>query len=170
MLGTSPGKYNYNDVIMGALASQITSLTIVYSGGYSGPDQRKHQSSASLAFVRGIHRRPVNSPRKGPVTRKICPFYDVIMMVNEPSESTYSWWYRNNKAKHNSTVHILCEIYTAKPLVYVAPHLNVSRLVLQLFCLIHWSQMWSREWRCSWSSANRWCSNYIWVINKFIAY
>ena len=43
---------HYNDVIMGALASQITSLTIVYSTVYSGADQRKHQSSASLAFVR----------------------------------------------------------------------------------------------------------------------
>ena len=55
---------------MGVIASHITSLTIVYSTVYSGADQRKHQSSASLAFVRGIHRSPVNSPRKGPVTRK----------------------------------------------------------------------------------------------------
>ena len=47
---------HYTDVIMGAMASQITSLTIVYSTVYSGADQRKHQSSASLAFVRGIHR------------------------------------------------------------------------------------------------------------------
>ena len=47
---------HYNDVIMGAIASQITSLTIVYSTVYSGADQRKHQGSASLAFVRGIHR------------------------------------------------------------------------------------------------------------------
>ena len=47
---------HYNDVIMGAMASQITSLTIVYSTVYSGADQRKHQSSASLAFVWGIHR------------------------------------------------------------------------------------------------------------------
>ena len=45
---------------------------------HSGVDQRKHQSSASLAFVRGIHRRPVNSPHKGPVTRKMFPFDDVI--------------------------------------------------------------------------------------------
>ena len=51
---------------MSAMASQITSLTIVYSTTYSGTDQRKHQSSASLAFVRGIHRRTVNSPHKGP--------------------------------------------------------------------------------------------------------
>ena len=48
--------YHYNDVIMGTKASQITSLTVVYSIVYSGADQRKHQSYASLAFVRGIHR------------------------------------------------------------------------------------------------------------------
>ena len=47
---------HYSDVIMGTITSQITSLTIVYSTGYSDADQRKHQSSASLAFVRGIHR------------------------------------------------------------------------------------------------------------------
>ena len=70
---------HYTDVIMGAMASQITSLTIIYSIRYSGADQRKHQSSASLAFVWGIHRGPVNSPHKGPVTRKMFPFDDVIM-------------------------------------------------------------------------------------------
>ena len=59
-----------NDVIMIAMASQITSLAIVCSVLYSGADQRKYQRSASLAFVRGIHRWPVNSPHKGPVTRK----------------------------------------------------------------------------------------------------
>ena len=64
---------------MGTMASQITCLTIVYSTVYSGADQRKHQSSASLAFVRRIHRRPVNSPHKWPVTRKMFPFDDVIM-------------------------------------------------------------------------------------------
>ena len=64
---------------MGAMASQITSLMIVFSIFYSGTDQRKHQSSASLAFVRGIHRGPVNSPHKGPVMRKMFPFDDVIM-------------------------------------------------------------------------------------------
>ena len=70
---------HYIDVIMGAIASQITSLTIVYSSVCLGADQRKHQSSASLAFVWGIHRWPVNSPHKWPVTRKILPFDDVIM-------------------------------------------------------------------------------------------
>ena len=73
--------WHCNDVIMGAIASQITSLTIVYSTVYSGADQRKHRSSASLAFVWGIHRDPVNSPHKWPVTRKMFPFDDVIMML-----------------------------------------------------------------------------------------
>ena len=73
--------HHYNDVTMGSMASQITSLTIVYSAVYSGADQRKHQSSTSLAIVRGIHRGPVNSQHKWPVTRKMFPFDDVIMMI-----------------------------------------------------------------------------------------
>ena len=78
--GTTSGGKHYDDVIMTTMASHITSLTIVYSTVYSGADQRKHQSSASLAFVRGIHRGPVNSPHKRPVTRKTFPFDDVIMV------------------------------------------------------------------------------------------
>ena len=73
-------QYHYGDVIMGAIASQITSLMIVYSTVYSDADQRKHQSAASLAFVRGIYRGPVNSPHKWPVTRKMFPFDDVIIL------------------------------------------------------------------------------------------
>ena len=67
--------FHYNDVIMTTITSQITSLTVVYSTVYSHAGQRKHQSSASLAFVWG----PVNSPHKEPVTRKMFPFDDVIM-------------------------------------------------------------------------------------------
>ena len=70
---------HYSDVIMSAMASQITGLIIVYSTVYSGADQRKHQGSASLAFVGGIHWGPVNSPHKWPVTRKLFSFDDVIM-------------------------------------------------------------------------------------------
>ena len=62
---------HYDDVIMSAIASQITSLATVYSTVYLDADQRKHQSSVSLAFVRGIHRGPVNSPHKWSVTRKM---------------------------------------------------------------------------------------------------
>ena len=64
---------------MGTMASQITNLTIDYSTVYSGTEHRKYQSSASLAFVRGIHQWPVNSPHKCPVTQKMFPFHDVII-------------------------------------------------------------------------------------------
>ena len=70
---------HYGDVIMGMIVSKITGLTIVYSTVYSDADQRKHQSSESLAFVWEIHRGLVNSPHKWPVTRKMFPFDDVIM-------------------------------------------------------------------------------------------
>ena len=64
---------------MGTIAAQITSVTIVYSTVYSDADQRKYQSSASMAFLQGKHLRPVNSPHKWPVTREMFPFDDVIM-------------------------------------------------------------------------------------------
>ena len=65
-------------VIIGAMASQFTSLMIVYSTVYSGADQRKHQSSALLAFLRWFHRWPMNSPHKGPVAQKMFSIDDVI--------------------------------------------------------------------------------------------
>ena len=61
---------------MSVMLSQITSLTIIYSG----TDQRNHQSSESLAFVQGIHRWPVNSQYNWPVTEKMFPFDDIIMV------------------------------------------------------------------------------------------
>ena len=68
---------------MSAMASHIISLTVVYSTVCSGANQRKHQSSTLLAFVWGIHRSPVNSPHRGPVTWKIFPFDDVIMSSSD---------------------------------------------------------------------------------------
>ena len=68
---------HYCDVIMGMMASQITSLMIVYWTVYAGADQRKHQSSMSLAFVPVIHQWPVNSLQKWPVMWKMFPFDDV---------------------------------------------------------------------------------------------
>ena len=70
--------WHYNYVIMSATVSQITGVSIVCLTVCSGTDQRKHQSSASRAFVKGIHRWPVDSPHKGPVTQKMFPFDDVV--------------------------------------------------------------------------------------------
>ena len=69
---------------MSAMASQITSVSIVCSTVCSGADQRKHQISASRASVKGIHRWPLNSlHNKGPVTRKMFPFDDVLGITGE---------------------------------------------------------------------------------------
>ena len=76
---TRPGHSHYCDIILGAMASQITSLAIVYPIVHLGADQRKQQSSASLAFVREIHWSSVNSAYKWTVTRKMFPLDDVIM-------------------------------------------------------------------------------------------
>ena len=74
---------------MSAIASQITSLTIVYSTVYSGTDQRIHKSPTSLAFVQGIHRGPVNSRHKWPVTKKMFPFDDIIMIMDIKLENKH---------------------------------------------------------------------------------
>ena len=71
----------YSDA-MGAMAFQITGVSIVCSTVWSGTDQRKHQNSASLAFVKGIHRWPVDSPHKRAVTQKMFSFGDVVMHLH----------------------------------------------------------------------------------------
>ena len=68
---------------MGAIAFQITGLTIVYSTVYSDAVKKTHQSSALLVFVRGTHRGSVNSPHKWPVKRKMFPFDDVIVFAGQ---------------------------------------------------------------------------------------
>ena len=72
---------HYSDVIISAIASQITGVSIVCSIICSGTGQRKYQSSASLAFARRIHRWAVDSRHKDPVTRKMFPFDYVIMYM-----------------------------------------------------------------------------------------
>ena len=91
--GIYPMKYahHYECVIMDAMASQITSLTIVYSTVYSGADQNKYQSSASRAFVWGIHRGPVISPHKWPVTRKLITWSCNFVLFCMSSVFIF-WW------------------------------------------------------------------------------
>ena len=99
-----------SDVIMRAMPFLIISLTIDYSTVYSGADQRKHQCSALQAFVRGIQRWPANSPHRGPVTQKLLPVDDVIMISKKTTPSrvrVYLW---------------------AVPLT---PHLRISRSIMK---------------------------------------
>ena len=81
---------HHNDVIMSSMTSQITGVSIVNSAVCSGAYQRKHQSSAWLVFVRGIHRWPMNSPHKGPVTRKMFPFDDVITILKQETPAWFT--------------------------------------------------------------------------------
>ena len=93
---------HYSDVIMSAMASKITGASVIYLTVCSRVDQRKHQCSASLALVRGIHWWPVNSPHKGPVTRKRFPFDDAIVKSWSPD------WYL---CSHH---HACCWLSTAR--------------------------------------------------------
>ena len=99
---------HYNDVIMSSIASQITSLTIVYSTVYSRTDPRKHQSSASLAFVWGIHRWLVNFPHKAPVTRKMFPFDNI--MTNASANSRDAGSLRRRRAHYDVTLMLTLDI------------------------------------------------------------
>ena len=76
---------HYSDVIMSAMASKITSVSLVCSNVCWSADQRKHQR---LTFAKGIYRWPVDYPHKGPVRRKMLPFDDVIMWLSNP---TLAW-------------------------------------------------------------------------------
>ena len=130
------------------MASQIASLTIVYLTVYSGADQRKHQCSASLAFVRGIHRWPVNSPYKWPVTQTMFSFYDVIMTFHEDdclihhfrAPISYTWrepikgelWRKNPTpclADHDESVVYAC-YKTTRPAAYIVSYIFNGKYAL----------------------------------------
>ena len=94
---------HYSDFIIRTMASQITGVLIVYKTFCSGTDQRKHQSSTSLAFIRRIHRWPMNSPHNGPVTRKMSPCDGVIRgggRTNKPNNSLVSTCLSSCKKEH----------------------------------------------------------------------
>ena len=76
---SSGGPSHYSDVMMRVKVFQVIGVLIVCSIVRSDADQRKYKNSAPLVFVRRIHRWPVDSPHKGPVTRKMFPFDDVII-------------------------------------------------------------------------------------------
>ena len=132
-------RYHYNDVIMNPMASQITSLTSVYSTVYSGTDQRKHQSFASLAFVLGIHRWPVNSPHKGPVTRKMFPFDDVIMETGHDSMDsihgrTHEWRTWNQYIQ------------------YISARPSATIMLIRLRLYPHMNRDYSGHWLSQWQT------------------
>ena len=127
------------------MASQISGVSIIYSTIYSGADQRKHQSSASLAFVRGIHRWPVNSPHKGPVTWNMFPFDDVIVSTilavsthNSPSDS---WKYGSNRREIRTSKHRLLQWLklTTEDCIYQYVDIHINTLIYAKYIRLCWA-------------------------------
>ena len=128
---------HYNDVIISAMASQITSLAIVHSTAYLGVDQRKHQSSASLAFVWGINRWPVNSPYSGPMTRKMFPFDDVIMVSIRKKD------FKTHTVSQSMRLGVFCCGWILRDHTVYAP--SQWETALQCNAVFHWLGTWT-EW------------------------
>ena len=156
----------YSDTIMRVMASQIISLTIVYSTVCSGADQRKHQSSVSLAFVRGIHLLQVNSLHKGPVIQKIFPFDDVIMngMIQKMANTQYI---NINSECPSDAIwqHISSSALFSIPLTNVKlPLIDSVAFTWVQFCR-----------NCSWYQSVRWMwklyfQNYCWISQGMMYY
>ena len=114
---------------MGAMVSQITGVSIVSFTVCSGADRRKHQSSTSLALVRGIHRSQVDSSHKGPVTRKMFPFDDVIMGC-----PFAKWWTSNCPACRTSLIATRFWVVMICPIIKCLTVLEFSFILFDL-CL-----------------------------------
>ena len=112
---------------MTTMSSQITSLMVVYSIVYSGADQRKHQSSASLAFVRGIHRGPVNFPHKWSVTRKMFQFDDVIMCQKNQFTLFTNNSFPNMSPGHLQLPQWRMSVDAYQESTYVIKHFDISK-------------------------------------------
>ena len=131
------------------MASQVTGVSIVFAAVCSGADRIKLQSSASLAFVRGIHRWPMNSPLEGPVTRKVFPFNYVIMIISswqlrmrrilQPRSENYGlytttrdlwfWWFLSLKKRKG-------RIISANHSITLCVWIMLFIIILQSYCII----------------------------------
>ena len=160
---------------MGTIASQITSLTIVYSTVYSDADQRKHQSSASLAFVWGIHRGPVNSPHKWPVTRKMLPFDDVIMInvnVGVIKIIRISTCFHVGDMKHKHNQHCWNFVRRIHRLSVVSPHKGKIMQNIKSFITSPWApngEVMKSMWRlCNEFQYNQYNKSLLCASNYFV--
>ena len=152
--------HRYSDVIMGAMASQITSPSIFYLIVYSYADQRKHQSSASLPFVRGLHQQPVNSPHKGPIRRKMFPIDDVIMqsILMAGTVVTYTETEQGLEGQHLYYTNVQCifkQCFCCLPLPLKA--INNTAYI----CLLHSWNIWNKNLNFKWrlQVLNAWMSS-----------
>ena len=102
----------YGDIMMSAISSQITSVLIVCSTVFACADQRKYQSSASLAFVRGIHKRQVDSLYKGPVTLKMFDVYIRFQSWYNGFATILCTWHHDHAVWSYAITCICCHLMT----------------------------------------------------------
>ena len=124
---------DYNDVILSTMASQITGVSSVCSTVCSGADQRKLRSSALLAFVRGNHRSPADSPNKGPVMRKMLPFDDVIMWLKHLNRQIHMLYHNYNSKRRSGNYgeeYFFYHLHRISSLRF----LNIRKVYLCLLC------------------------------------
>ena len=115
---------HYSDVIIHTMAFQITCVSIICSTVYLGADQRKYKNSVSQAFVRGIHRSPMDSTHEGLTTRKMFPFDDIIMeciivnteqdniiitIANSNQQQCPCTYVQDQSALHKTNIISICE-------------------------------------------------------------
>ena len=157
---------------MSAMASQITSLSTVYLTVYSGTDQRKHQSSASLAFVRGIHRSPVNSSHKGPVTRKgVSIWWRHHDLTNTKTAKSVKYfigctvWFKF--AYQFMWQHLLLRVALYPGCAWVFNHISPTDVSFTIFCLSNngMQHLWLND-RCWYKNMLQKYSSYIFCIKS----
>ena len=143
---------HYSNVIMGDMASQITSISTVCSVVCSGAHQRKHQSSVSLAFVMGIHRWPVDSPHKGPVMRKMFPFDDAIICIfymgcTAHERKLHQWYQCLWSEKQLVPLIFLITLYIIKPLPF---QLHPGHDLMSIYGF-NFNVLWDHDVMSTWS-------------------
>ena len=117
----------YNDVIMSAMASQITDVSFVCLTVCSGADQRRHQSSASLTFLRGIHRWTVDSPHKA-----------------SNVENVFIWWRHHGRLwRHQATMSFNMHVFPRKIAAIFVFGWNTKRKS------ILWGHCWTKSFKVS---------------------
>ena len=164
---------------MSAMVSQITGVSVVCSTVCWGTDQRKYQSYASVAFVRGIHRSPVDSPHKGPVTRKMFPFDDVLVICymnrTDDTVTLLKWfiyhamyiqsivymqlyWFRFRLTVVSWWRHDIEAIPARRPLCEGTGHqwsLLTKNTNAKLWYFLYYQKLLNKHWSCRWFETPR---------------
>ena len=156
---TAPCLWNvikhYSDVIMSATVSQITDLSIVCSIVCSGADQRKHQSSASLAFMSGIQQSPVDSTHKGPETPKKFPLDDVIMrLYDKQNIDIYRKWGNRTRFGQLDDIYRMPWYFACQLFNYLLCTLDYTFLVLKIYCYVSASRLFQESYDINLSGVN----------------